>query len=86
MDIATQYARALHDLVEKEPAKGKEYLSTLRAVLLRRGHGKLLPHIYSAYERLQVRKERSTKLRTVTKEQERTRKLLELYRHLVHTN
>jgi F0F1-type ATP synthase delta subunit len=86
MDIASQYARALHELVEKEPAKGKEYLRNLREVLMQRGHGKLLPRIYGAYERLQLRSERSKRFSTATKEQERTRKLVELYRHLVNTH
>lgn len=89
MNIAATYARALFDLIE-EPASGASkkaamYLTNLDGVLKRRGHQRLLPRIFTEYQRLQLSKERSEKQQAVTEGEERTRVLLELYRKLTQT-
>ena len=83
MNNASQYARALFELVTKNPSEGKTYLHNLRGVLASRGHEKLLPRVLSAYEKLILRQERLAMHHKVTPERERTRILLELYRTLV---
>jgi hypothetical protein len=84
MNIATQYAKALHSLVEENPKTGGEFITQLRAALKRRGHEKLLPQILRAYERLEVGKGRIQVATAVTPERERTRILFELYKKLAH--
>ena len=85
MNIAAHYARALYDLIEKNPRRAATYLHSLDGVLGRRGHQRLLPRIFSEYQKLQLAKTRSEKQQEITPEQERTRVLLELYRKLTHT-
>lgn len=86
MTTAQDYARALRELVEKNPKEGKKYLTRLNAALRRRGHEKLLPRIAQEYERLELAATRARKYKTVTPEMERTRSLLELYRTLTQNN
>ncbi len=83
MTLADSYAKALHELVGKNPAKQGEYLKGLIAALKRRGHEKLLPRILKAYELQDVRHARAAAHAQVTPEKERNRVLLELYRRLV---
>ncbi|MES2202769.1 MAG: hypothetical protein V4474_00350 [Patescibacteria group bacterium] len=78
MELAAQYAKALAEV-------DKPTMASLRAALERRGHSKLLPRIFAEYEKLQLQKERRVKQQTPSKEQERTRTLLELYKKLVAT-
>jgi F0F1-type ATP synthase delta subunit len=82
MTLAGSYARALYDAVAKDAGRGAEYLKSLREALARRGHQKLFPKIFSEYQALVVREERSKVHSKVTPEQEQTRVLLELYRKL----
>ncbi|MDZ4226393.1 MAG: hypothetical protein U1C66_02800, partial [Patescibacteria group bacterium] len=58
-------------------------LKNLRAALLRRGHGQLLPHMFAEYEKLALREKRSLGFREAGPERERTRVLYELYRKLI---
>lgn len=83
MMLAQSYARALYCLVSRDAGKGGEYLKNLSASLARRGHGKLLPRIFSEYQALELRDERSKLYNSTTPESERTRVLLELYRKLI---
>jgi hypothetical protein len=85
MNTAAYYARALFALIEEKPKKAAEYLHNLDGVLKRRGHQKLLPKIFSEYQKLQLAKERIAQHKTLTPQQERTRQLLELYRKLTQT-
>jgi hypothetical protein len=85
MTTQAQYAKALFDLVAQSPAQAAEHLKGLKASLERRGHQKLLPQIFKEFLALVERQERSLRYATVTKEAQRTRKLLELYRTLVAT-
>ncbi|KKW35851.1 hypothetical protein A2852_02590 [Candidatus Adlerbacteria bacterium RIFCSPHIGHO2_01_FULL_54_23] len=73
------YAQGLFEL---DP--GKSDLPKIRAVLKRRGHEKLLPRIFSEYQKLVLRKERSAMYKKVTPEKEQNRILLELYRKLTN--
>ena len=82
MTLAAQYARALHESEAPDEAK----LKNLREALLRRGHEKLLPRIFTEYERLVEKKERLEEYKKVTPEKERTRILLELYKKLIHSS
>jgi F0F1-type ATP synthase delta subunit len=86
MITATDYARALYAAAEEHPQKGTELLKNLRALLGRRGHGKLLPRILTEYEKLFLREARGKRYASVTSEQKRTRVLLELYRKLTHSH
>ena len=86
MTIASQYAKALYDLVEKNEKEGKSYLKNLRQALERRGHIKLLPQIFSEYKKLAISRERAELHSKVTPENERTRMLLELYRKMTATD
>jgi len=83
MIIASQYARALFSLVKENPLSGKEFLAQLRLVLRRRGHEKLLPHIFAEYQKLETASARTKKAAAATPERERTRILFELYKKLV---
>lgn len=76
--IATDYAKALFEL-----GGTAARLSSLRAVLKRRGHEKLLPQIFAEYQKLQLGAKRLAAHKTVSEDQERTRALLELYKKLV---
>jgi hypothetical protein len=84
MQTAAQYARALYDLAEQKPAEAVAFLERLREILALRGHQRLLPRIYTEYERLAQHRARLRLHREVTPEQERTRQLVELYRRLIH--
>jgi F0F1-type ATP synthase delta subunit len=85
MNLERSYARALYEVVSKDEAKGKEYIANLKEALKRRGHEKLFPKIFSEYEQLTLKKERSNVQTTVSPEQERTRILLELYQKLTQS-
>lgn len=85
MNLATYYARALFDLITKDPKKGDIYLKNLQNVLRHRGHSKLLPRILSAYRALELSKERSLEHNKVVPEKENARKLIELYRVLINS-
>ena len=85
MSVASSYAKALHESVTEEPAKGALFIKNLRASLTKRGHLKLVPNIVSEYQKLEVGAERSTRHSKVTPEKERVRILLGLYRKLVET-
>ena len=85
MNLATYYARALFDLITKDPKKEDIYLKNLQDVLRRRGHSKLSPRILSAYRALELSRERSLKHTQVAPEKENTRKLIELYRVLINS-
>lgn len=86
MTLEQQYAHALFDLVSKSPEKSGEYLKGLVQTLERKGHQKLMPRIYTQYQSIIERGDRSKKYAAVTPEGERTRILLELYRTLVATS
>lgn len=86
MNLASSYARALYELSSKNESRSAEYLKGLKSALARRGHEKLLPKIYSEFELLALKQERSKAHSTVTPEQERTRVLLELYKKLTNTS
>lgn len=75
MKIETQYAKALFG------AK-KPNLANLKEALKRRGHEKLLPQIYSEYQKLQTGRERREHYAALTEEREQTRILFELYKKL----
>ena len=79
MKLEEMYARALHG-AEGEP---KTVLSALRAALVRRGHERLLPKIFSEYKKLELGHERTLMHKKITPERERTRVLVELYRKLI---
>ncbi len=82
MNISTQYAKALYELVNKDSREGNKYLKNLRQALERRGHIKLLPQIFSEFKKLALANERTELHKKITPENERTRVLLELYRKL----
>ena len=82
MNISSQYARALYELVEKSEKDNGIYLKNLRQALERRGHVKLLPQIFSEYKKLALANERTELHKKITPENEQTRMLLELYRKL----
>ena len=77
--IAADYAKALFEL-----GGTSARLKSLRGVLKRRGHEKLLPQIFAEYQKLELGKARLAKHTKVTPGQERTRVLLELYKKLIH--
>ncbi|MBI4085124.1 MAG: hypothetical protein HY432_01280 [Candidatus Liptonbacteria bacterium] len=83
MTIATQYAKALYSLLEKNEKDGKKYLKNLRQALERRGQLKLLPQIFSEFQKLVTARERAELHKKVTPESERTKTLLELYGKLI---
>lgn len=85
MTTAEHYAKALYELGEAHPEKGQQYLKNLRESLALRGHEKLLPRIWSEYQKLDVQKRRTAQHRETTPEMERTDKLLQLYRRLIET-
>jgi len=77
--IATDYAKALYQL-----GGNAKRLQSLREILKRRGHEKLLPQIFAEYQKLELGAERLKEHKTVTPQQEQTRILLELYHKLTH--
>jgi hypothetical protein len=79
--IAADYAKALFEL-----GGGKERLNSLRAVLKRHRHERLLPQIFAAYQKLELGRDRLAQHKKITPEQERTRVLMELYKKLIETN
>ncbi len=83
MTIQAQYAKALSALVAQDPQKGEKFLGNLKAALKRRGHEKLLPHIFAEYEKLDEGRTRAAAARKITPERERTRVLFELYKKLI---
>lgn len=83
MNLATSYARALFDVTSKNEVKEAEILKNFRAALARRGHEKLLPKIYSEFEKLHIKEKRLVEHKKITPEAERTRTLLELYQKLI---
>ena len=82
MNIATQYAKALYQSHVSEKLR----LKNLRQALARRGHARLLPRIFSEYEKLLEKEKRGVAYRKTTKEGEQTRVLIELYRKLTHSS
>ena len=72
--IATDYAKALYQLGDR--AK----LTNLREALRRRGHEKLMPQIYTEYQKLILKDKRMALHTKTTPERERTRTLLDLYK------
>lgn len=84
--IATDYARALYAAAQDNSEKGTQLIKNLRALLARRGHSRLLPHILTEYEKLSLRDRRRERYARVTPEAERTRVLLDLYRTLIKTH
>lgn len=83
MNLSESYARALFEVIEKDPKEAKKYINNLAESLKTRGHMKLLPQILSSFENLELKKERSASQKKVTPTQEQTRVLLELYRKLI---
>lgn len=79
MTLAQQYAKALAQAQREHPKSSAKLIEGLKEALARRGHQTLLPRVYAEYEKLQLRKSRVPE---VTPEKERTRTLLQLYRHL----
>ena len=83
MQLADQYAKALHELAAKNPAGFSAYVKNMRAALQKRGHEKLLPRILKAYENLDASNGRQARLRAITPQMRRTRTLVELYKKLI---
>ena len=86
MNLSKYYAQALYQLLAKKPTEGATYLRNLHALLMRRGHTKLLPRIFSEYRKLEFAEARTKERAVESPEQARTRTLLELYRKLVDTS
>ena len=84
MTTASLYAKALHAALEEGKVNASGALKNLKEALARRGHQKLLPHIFNAYTRLEEQRTRSAMYKEVTPERERTRVLYELYRKLIN--
>ncbi|MGH7141425.1 MAG: hypothetical protein ACREGH_02215 [Minisyncoccia bacterium] len=83
MQLSEQYARALRELVAKNPDRASHYFRNLRGVLARRGHEKLLRRVVDSYTALEVGAERQARAGLSTKEERRMRMLVELYRKLI---
>ncbi len=83
MKLETSYARALY--TAQGSGKPDVLFKNLKSALARRGHLKLLPNIFAEYKKLHLHAARLKTFTTPTKESERTRVLLELYRKLVST-
>ena len=83
MTVASSYARALFELMSKDPAKEAIYIKNVHASLQKRGHTKLALAIANEYHKLEVQQERSVHHSKVTPEKERVRVLLGLYKKLV---
>jgi hypothetical protein len=77
--LANQYAKALYRAHREHPHKSTSLIEGLRAALHRRGHLRLSRRIALEYEKLELRERRVPK---ESAERERTRVLLDLYRHL----
>jgi hypothetical protein len=80
MKLEALYAQALNRSDLSQP---KKVLEALNRSLKRRGHEKLLPRIFSEYQKLVLHKERLEMHNATTPESERTRTLVSLYRKLV---
>ncbi len=80
MSVHSDYAKALYALKDKATVAG------LQAALKARHHEKLLPRVYSEYQKLLLQEKRLAEHKRVTPERERTRVLLELYRTLIHSH
>ena len=80
MNLATQYAKALH-----RAGGDAKHLRNLKEVLKSRGHEKLLPKVYEEYKKLLTADERLAMHKRFTPGKERTRVLVELYQKLVAT-
>jgi hypothetical protein len=83
MNLADQYAKALHELVSEHPDRSDAYLVNLRQSLKRRDHEKLLPRIFEAYKIIESGQARRTRVSQTTPETRRTRMLVELYKKLL---
>jgi F0F1-type ATP synthase delta subunit len=86
MNLATSYAKALFEVAKRDTTSAPEVFKNLRESLRRRGHEKLLPRIYSEFEKLELGEERLKEYKKISPEAERTRTLLELYRKLISTH
>src|SRR5690348_7038145 len=82
--LAEHYAQALFELGTKDPSRTKDYLKNLEQVLERRGHQKLFPRILAHLKTIEERQAREKKYKKFTKDDARTRTLVELYRTLIH--
>ena len=80
MNLATQYAKALH-----LAGGNTKHLKNLKDALKRHGHEKLLPNVYEEYKKLLTAQERLAMHKRSTPGKERTRILIELYQKLVAT-
>jgi F0F1-type ATP synthase delta subunit len=58
MNLATSYAKALFEVAKRDTTSAPEVFKNLRESLRRRGHEKLLPRIYSEFEKLELGEER----------------------------
>lgn len=83
MDLAGQYAQALHEKIAEKPASAPSYLKNLRASMRARGHEGLLPRVFAEYEKLELRRRRRESQAKTSPEAKRTRELVELYRTLI---
>ena len=79
MNLAAQYAKALYRAHKEHPHKNTSLVRGLRTALERRGHLSLGTRIALEYEKLELHKHRAPR---ESAERERTRILLQLYRHL----
>jgi F0F1-type ATP synthase delta subunit len=86
MTLSTTYAQALLNALKEHPNKQEAYIQNLCTLLKRRGHEKLLPRIYRELETTALKHRRTEQYTTSTREAERTRILLELYRNLIHSH
>ena len=84
--LATDYAKALYQTRTSgvQGTSDVRLLKSLRTVLTRRGHEKLLPQIFAEYKKLALGAERLVRHKEVTPEKEQTRILLELYKKLTN--
>ena len=83
MNLADQYAKALHEVAAGNPGSANICVKNLYAALKKRGHEKLLPRIVKSYEHLDMNNARKTKHARVTPLQRRTHTLVELYKKLI---
>lgn len=83
MTIEAQYAKALYELVQKDPPQASKYLENLKMTLNAKGHQKLISGIFAEYQRIEEQKKRLGTYAQTSPAEDRTRILLELYRKLV---
>lgn len=79
MTLPQQYAKALERALQEHPRSSTKLFAGLKAALKRRGHVSLLPSILAEYKKLELRKSRAPQQ---SAKKDRTRVLLQLYRHL----